>query len=530
MKTKFTLLNFLIVAILLMLSTQLKAQANSQDSIVLVDLYNSTNGPNWYNHTNWLTKKPLGTWYGVTVTDNRVTELIVGGNNLKGQIPESIGNLTAAVFVTLSNDSIYGTLPATLGNLASVQYLNINFTKISGSIPSSIGNLSNLIDMELQANSLTGTIPSSVSNLTKLQTINLTQNQLSGNIPLSVFNIPSLAVLQLGTNQFSGPIPNAIGRLKKLVILHLEHNQLSGALPDSLFSLTVLELYISSNKLSGKIPASIGNLQSVQDLYMQDNQFSGPIPASIGNLTSTEVIDLSLNKLSGNLPLSIKNLKGAGSLNFSYNYLTITPDIIYDPSWLPLLRNLDFRTNRFTFNGVESIAQNFPYKFTYSPQASIAVHQHGNKLAVSAGGTLSNNTYAWYKAGAGNTVINGDSTFQPATSGNYFAKIKNAIAVKLTLTTDTFNYTIPLATNDVAEANKTNTGSFNIYPNPVKDNVLHVQANGVNIVTIINASGRVFLSKQINGDAVINLASLANGLYFIKINNYGETKQFQIQH
>jgi len=41
-----------------------KAQVNVQDSLALVDLYNSTNGPNWSNHTNWLTKAPVSTWYG----------------------------------------------------------------------------------------------------------------------------------------------------------------------------------------------------------------------------------------------------------------------------------------------------------------------------------------------------------------------------------------------------------------------------------------------------------------------------------
>jgi len=43
---------------------------NTQDSLALVDLYNATNGPGWVNHTNWLTSKPVYTWYGVATQDS----------------------------------------------------------------------------------------------------------------------------------------------------------------------------------------------------------------------------------------------------------------------------------------------------------------------------------------------------------------------------------------------------------------------------------------------------------------------------
>jgi len=48
------------------------AQVNKQDSLALVDLYNSTDGPNWYNQTNWLTSKPVSKWYGIKVANSRV--------------------------------------------------------------------------------------------------------------------------------------------------------------------------------------------------------------------------------------------------------------------------------------------------------------------------------------------------------------------------------------------------------------------------------------------------------------------------
>src|SRR4051812_46640296 len=56
------------------------------DSTALVALYNSTDGDNWNDNTNWLSG-PVNTWYGVTVNSNRVTSLDLSDNNLIGTIP-----------------------------------------------------------------------------------------------------------------------------------------------------------------------------------------------------------------------------------------------------------------------------------------------------------------------------------------------------------------------------------------------------------------------------------------------------------
>ena len=53
------------------LSINLDRQA---DSLALVELYNSTNGPGWTNNDNWLTGS-IDTWYGITVSGDRVTEI-----------------------------------------------------------------------------------------------------------------------------------------------------------------------------------------------------------------------------------------------------------------------------------------------------------------------------------------------------------------------------------------------------------------------------------------------------------------------
>src|SRR6266487_2836403 len=92
MKTKSTLL-CAVIAVCTNIYITAKAQAvNVQDSLALVDLYNSTNGPYWRRHTNWLTG-PVKTWYGITVTGTRVTGIDLQNKNLNGSIPSSLGKL-----------------------------------------------------------------------------------------------------------------------------------------------------------------------------------------------------------------------------------------------------------------------------------------------------------------------------------------------------------------------------------------------------------------------------------------------------
>ena len=88
MKTKVTRLAAIAILIACGFSLHVQAQSvNTQDSLALVDLYNSTNGPQWTKHGNWLTTKPVSTWYGITVSADRVTEADLIANNLTGKIP-----------------------------------------------------------------------------------------------------------------------------------------------------------------------------------------------------------------------------------------------------------------------------------------------------------------------------------------------------------------------------------------------------------------------------------------------------------
>ena len=65
------------------------SQVLESDSLALVALYNSTNGSGW--SIQWDLSTEISTsWYGVTITNGRVTELNLTNNSLTGTIPTEI--------------------------------------------------------------------------------------------------------------------------------------------------------------------------------------------------------------------------------------------------------------------------------------------------------------------------------------------------------------------------------------------------------------------------------------------------------
>jgi Leucine-rich repeat (LRR) protein len=143
-----------LVLIISLIPFKLFAQ-RAQDSLALVALHNSTNGLFWNNRTNWLSSKPISTWYGITLTNGRVTSINFYNNNLFGNIPPEIGNLTNLSILSLTHNLI-------------------------SSIPKEIGNLTNLTRLFIDENQLSGPIPKEIGNLTKLTYLTLSKNQLSG--------------------------------------------------------------------------------------------------------------------------------------------------------------------------------------------------------------------------------------------------------------------------------------------------------------------------------------------------------------
>ena len=71
------------------------------------------------------------------------------------------------------------------------------------------------------------------------------------------------------------------------------------------------DLGVSTNKLTGNVPNSLGKLGDLEHLNLRDNQLSGPILQENGNLMSLSELQLDTNHFIGFLP---QNLCQSGSL------------------------------------------------------------------------------------------------------------------------------------------------------------------------------------------------------------------------
>ncbi|MFI0428880.1 leucine-rich repeat domain-containing protein [Mariniflexile sp. HMF6888] len=208
----------------------------------LMALYNDTDGGNWTNtlanNQPWNINTPVCDWYGVTVTDGKVTGLNLNNNNLSGTIPSQLGDLSNLQILNLAYNALTGSIPSEFGSLSLLNRCELQYNQLTGAIPSSIGNLINLDYLVLSHNQITS-IPSSIQYLTNLTVLYVSNNQLSA-IPSELGMLTGLVELSLHKNQITGSIPTSFGGLTGLYYLHLNDNQLSGTVPSGLTALTHL--------------------------------------------------------------------------------------------------------------------------------------------------------------------------------------------------------------------------------------------------------------------------------------------------
>ena len=104
--------------------------------------------------------------------------------------------------------------------------------------------------------------------------------------------------LDLSTNQLTGGVPASLGKYAKLKTLQLFKNQLNGPIPDELGQCGELEtLSLSDNQLSGGVPASLGQCAKLKRLALHANQLKGAVPVTeLAALTGLVVLALHENE------------------------------------------------------------------------------------------------------------------------------------------------------------------------------------------------------------------------------------------
>jgi len=131
---------------LLLTSTQpALANISTIERNTLIELYQSTDGDNWHNKTGWSNPTTNEcSWFGVScdATNTTVTGLQLSANNLSGQLPASIVNLSNLTSINFDYNAVYSNsliVNDFINNLSLINYINsqtlhatgISFTSIT---------------------------------------------------------------------------------------------------------------------------------------------------------------------------------------------------------------------------------------------------------------------------------------------------------------------------------------------------------------------------------------------------------------
>ena len=169
----------------------------------LMDLYDATGGDDWHYKDNWGSDLPLKEWYGIyTDRNGSVTAVVLDGNGLVGELPESIGDL-GYIDIYLSSNGL------------------------SGEVPSSAFRVN---DIDLSRNSFTSIQEITDPDECFIRSFNLAENRLDGSLPEDITCLPMLYSADLSYNYFTGEIPRSYSGLDVVHII-LNNNFLSGKIP-----------------------------------------------------------------------------------------------------------------------------------------------------------------------------------------------------------------------------------------------------------------------------------------------------------
>ena len=255
-----------------------------QERNVLLDLYTSTNGQQWYESGGWNSSNSHCSWYGITCYNNSyVRTIVLAYNNLDGVLPSNLWRIRNLLSLCTPGN------PRLRGRIGDFLF----------------GNMSNLLSIVFNAASISGEIPKDIVQLNKLNIFLgcvMNGEGFSGNLPVDIGNMTELRLLCLGGNKFTGRIPSSISRLRRLWYLDLRNTPglMKGYLNDLFTIPTLAELYVSGVPLTGLLPNTLP--PNLTHLVLPGNNITGHFFQNIPKTHHLDVLNVANNQLTGDIP------------------------------------------------------------------------------------------------------------------------------------------------------------------------------------------------------------------------------------
>ncbi|KAJ8551694.1 hypothetical protein K7X08_021709 [Anisodus acutangulus] len=228
--------------------------------------------------------------------------LDISNNRIQGQLPPNIGSIFPnLVELTMSNNLLEGLLPSSLGDMKDLQFLDMSYNKLTGDLPIGLARKgSKLYFLRLSNNMFKGEINPISANINNLEYLYLNGNNFSGPIPQKLSTVP-LLTLDLSNNKLSGNIPAWLGNISSLTSLALSRNHLKGQIPPDYCRLERLKvLALSENNIAGVIPSCFSTFHDLEHVYLSKNKLQGGF--DMFSTSDFKVLDLSDNNFSGSIP------------------------------------------------------------------------------------------------------------------------------------------------------------------------------------------------------------------------------------
>ncbi|KAG2384180.1 uncharacterized protein HKW66_Vig0150570 [Vigna angularis] len=284
--------------------------------------------------------------------------LDLGKNNLVARDLDWLSHLSTLRYLDLSRNNLGAVTdwPSSISKVPFLSELYVNDCGLPQVKPKSISHINSstyLQILSLSGNHFDSSIMSWVLNVSKVvRVLDLSHNELDNGIIKTFNTLCQLKKLYLGSNKLSEQLSDYLPEFcsaKDLEVLNLDHNPFGkGLLPDfSLFS-SLERLSLQNTSTVG--PLLFGHLPRLKALDLSLNNLNGSLPVfEVTKFASLHFLDLSHNKLSGRLPYSIGQLSNLWFLSISSNELN--GDISQEHvSNLSRLKIFDVSKNSLSFN------------------------------------------------------------------------------------------------------------------------------------------------------------------------------------
>ncbi|KAI5325545.1 hypothetical protein L3X38_034619 [Prunus dulcis] len=191
-------------------------------------------------------------------------------------------------------------------------------------------------------------------------------------------------ILNLSSHKLAGSIPPSIGNLTHLTGINLRNNSFHGEIPQEMGRLQSLQvLHLSENSLGGKIPTNISHCPQLRVLSLFSNHIIGSIPNQLSSLLNLNILWIDINSLTGTIPAWIGNFSSLHELVLTENHFQGSI-----PNELGRLRSL--RAFALAMNNLSGIVPSSIYNISSINRFSLTDNQLHGELPQNLGIKLPN--------------------------------------------------------------------------------------------------------------------------------------------